>query len=84
MRGGDRKRAEVLRMMLDPVRPDVPAELIRRATERGARLLRRRRAARRLLWTLLIVVLVVFSVWASAAHPWSVPPAETTPPLEDW
>ncbi|MFE2034380.1 hypothetical protein ACWC0A_02390 [Streptomyces scopuliridis] len=84
MRGADRKRAEVLRMMLDPVRPDVPADIVRRATERGARLLRRRRAARRVLWTLLTVALVVFCVWASAAHPWSVPPTETTPPLEDW
>ncbi|MFE4534102.1 hypothetical protein ACFRKB_03400 [Streptomyces scopuliridis] len=84
MRGVDRKRAEVLRMMLDSARPDVPADMVRRATRRGARLLRRRRAARRVFWTLLIVAVIVFGVWASAAHPWSVPPTETTPPLEDW
>ncbi|MFJ1915113.1 hypothetical protein ACIOGX_24650 [Streptomyces sp. NPDC088147] len=84
MRSTDRKRAEVLRMMLDAARPDVPADIARRAAHRGARVLRRRRAARRAFWTLLIVALIVFGVWASTAHPWSAPPTETTPPLEDW
>ncbi|MFB7271752.1 hypothetical protein [Streptomyces sp. NPDC056244] len=79
----DRKAAEV-RRMLDTGRPAVPGDLVPRAAALGARLLYRRRAVQRVCWALLLVGLIVFAVWASAAHPWTVPPSETTPPLEDW
>ncbi|MEV7679447.1 hypothetical protein AB0O64_12945 [Streptomyces sp. NPDC088341] len=77
----DRKSAEV-RRMLEAGRPAVPGDLVPRATELGVRLLHRRRTVHRVLWALLFVAVVVFTVWASVAHPWTVPPVETTPPLE--
>ncbi|WP_066953986.1 hypothetical protein [Streptomyces lushanensis] len=77
----DHKAAEV-RRMLETDRPAVPGDLVPRATELGVRLLHRRRAVHRVLWTLLFVAVIVFTVWASVAHPWAAPPAETTPPLE--
>ncbi|MDX3851755.1 hypothetical protein [Streptomyces sp. AK02-01A] len=83
MNGGERREAAVRRMLEAP-RPAVPADLARRATARGTRLLHRRRVARRLWWFLLFAAVTAFAVWASVAQPWSAPPAETTPPLEGW
>ncbi|MFE7808564.1 hypothetical protein ACFU51_28615 [Streptomyces sp. NPDC057430] len=77
------KEDEVRRMLESP-HPQVPAELVARAMTRGARLLHRDRAVRRALWMLLVVAVLAFAVWATVAEPWSVPPAETTPPLEGW
>ncbi|MFI5757414.1 hypothetical protein [Streptomyces sp. NPDC051569] len=83
MSGAERREAEV-RRMLDLPHPAVPADLVLRAAERGGRLLRRRRLARALLWTLLAAAVIAFAVWASVAHPWAIPPRETTPPPEIW
>ncbi|MCX4788945.1 MULTISPECIES: hypothetical protein [unclassified Streptomyces] len=79
-RGGE----DEVRRMLDGPHPQVPAELAQRAAERGARLLRRRRFAGRLMLLLTCAAVVAFTVWAVAAQPWQVPPAETTPPLDGW
>ncbi len=73
-----------VRRMLDTPHPPVPADLAVRAAASGARRARLERVARRLLWGLFVVAAVAFAVWASAARPWEVPPAETTPPLEGW
>ncbi|WP_329589746.1 hypothetical protein OG298_15850 [Streptomyces sp. NBC_01005] len=78
---GDRE--DEVRRMLDGPHPQVPADLARRASERGGRLLRRRLFVRRLMLLLACAAVVAFAAWAMAAHPWQVPPAETTP-LEGW
>ncbi|MEV8453865.1 hypothetical protein AB0467_17850 [Streptomyces sp. NPDC052095] len=76
-------REEQVRLMLDGPHPQVPAELSRRAAERGGRLLRRRLFFRRLMTLVACVAVVAFAVWAARTHPWEVPPAETTP-LDGW
>ncbi|MFG2170347.1 hypothetical protein ACGFMO_03005 [Streptomyces niveus] len=83
MSGHSRKEDEV-RRMLDLPHPKVPADLTARASAHGARLLNRRRTWRLLLWLLVTVAVVAFTVWASAAEPWTVPPSDMTPPLEGW
>ncbi|MFE3121525.1 hypothetical protein [Streptomyces niveus] len=83
MSGHSRKEDEV-RRMLDLPHPKVPVDLTARASAHGARLLNRRRTWRLLLWLLVTVAVVAFTVWASAAEPWTVPPSDTTPPLEGW
>lgn len=83
MSGHSRKEDEV-RRMLDLPHPPVPVDLTARATARGTRVLNRRRTVRLLLWLLVAVAVVAFAVWASVAEPWTVPPTETTPPLEGW
>ncbi|MFJ8850089.1 hypothetical protein [Streptomyces sp. NPDC102437] len=80
-RSGDRE--DEVRRMLDGPHPQVPADLARRASQRGGRMLRRRLFVRRLMLVLAGVAVVAFTVWAMAVHPWEVPPAETTP-LEGW
>ncbi|MFE5732520.1 hypothetical protein ACFQ7A_16640 [Streptomyces sp. NPDC056528] len=86
--GGPARRREdretALRRLLDTPHPPVPRDLVPRATALGARRLRRARRTRRLLWTLAALALLVCVVWASAARPWELPPAGTTPPLEAW
>ncbi|WP_327369516.1 hypothetical protein [Streptomyces sp. NBC_01217] len=77
-------REDEVRRMLDGPHPQVPADLARRAAERGARLLRRRRFARRLMLLVAFAAVVAFMVWVVAAHPWQLPPSETTPPLDGW
>jgi len=72
-------REDEVRRMLEGPHPQVPADLARRAAERGGRLLRRRLLARRLLVTLAVAAVAVFTVWAVTAHPWRPPPATTTP-----
>ncbi|MFJ1745444.1 hypothetical protein ACIOJD_04265 [Streptomyces sp. NPDC088116] len=84
MNGPDRKQAEVRRMLKQARPAAVPADLVPRATALGVRLMRRRRAARRAWWTLLFVAVFLFGLWVSLTQPWTVPPTETTPPLEDW
>ncbi|MET7933790.1 hypothetical protein [Streptomyces sp. NPDC005322] len=79
----DRKETEVRRMLEGP-HPALPPDLAGRAADRGQRLLRRRQAARAVGWMLLLAAAVAFSVWAAAVHPWTAPPADTTPPLEGW
>ncbi|WP_335939159.1 hypothetical protein [Streptomyces sp. PTD5-9] len=76
-RGGD-KEDEVRRMLEGP-HPRVPADLARRAVERGGGLRRRRRLARRLLLVLVLAAAAAFTVWAVTAQPWRTPPATTTP-----
>ncbi|MEU4075828.1 hypothetical protein [Streptomyces venezuelae] len=71
-----------VRELLDGPHPPVPGDLGRRAAEHGARLLHRARRVRRVLWFLGAVAVVAFVVWASAARPWQVPPAATTPPFD--
>ncbi|MFD4696448.1 hypothetical protein [Streptomyces niveus] len=83
MSGHSRKEDEV-RRMLDLPHPKVPVDLTARASAYGARLLNRRRTWRLLLWLLVTVAVVAFTVWASAAEPWTVPPSDMTPPLEGW
>ncbi|MEV8284566.1 hypothetical protein [Streptomyces niveus] len=83
MSGHSRKEDEV-RRMLDLPHPKVPVDLTARASAHGARVLNRRRTWRLLLWLLVTVAVVAFTVWASAAEPWTVPPSDTTPPLEGW
>ncbi|MEV4998147.1 hypothetical protein [Streptomyces niveus] len=83
MSGHSRKEDEV-RRMLDLPHPKVPVGLTARASAHGARLLNRRRTWRLLLWLLVTVAVVAFTVWASAAEPWTVPPSDMTPPLEGW
>ncbi|MFD4766757.1 hypothetical protein [Streptomyces niveus] len=83
MSGHSRKEDEV-RRMLDLPHPKVPVDLTARASDHGARLLNRRRTWRLLLWLLVTVAVVAFTVWASAAEPWTVPPSDMTPPLEGW
>ncbi|MEV8347310.1 hypothetical protein [Streptomyces niveus] len=83
MSGHSRKEDEV-RRMLDLPHPKVPVDLTARASAHGARLLNRRRTWRLLLWLLVTVAVVAFTVWASAAEPWTVPPSDMTPPLEGW
>ncbi|MFE6663292.1 hypothetical protein ACFVFH_06955 [Streptomyces sp. NPDC057697] len=80
-RGGDRE--DEVRRMLDGPHPQVPADLVRRAAERGGRALRRRLFARRLMLLVACVAVVAFAAWAVTVRPWEVPPAETTP-LEGW
>ncbi|MFF3953171.1 hypothetical protein ACFYY1_08180 [Streptomyces sp. NPDC001890] len=80
-RSGDRE--DEVRRMLDGPHPQVPADLARRAAQRGGRLLRRRLFVRRLMLVVACVAVVAFAVWAMAVHPWQVPPAETTP-LDGW
>ncbi|MER6102146.1 hypothetical protein ABT115_07335 [Streptomyces sp. NPDC001832] len=70
---------EVRRMLAGP-HPQVPADLAQRAAERGGRLLRRRRFTRWLVMSVAFAAVVAFTVWAVAAQPWQLPPAETTPP----
>ncbi|MFJ1618355.1 MULTISPECIES: hypothetical protein [unclassified Streptomyces] len=70
--------------MLDGPHPQVPADLAQRAAERGGRRLHRRRLGRRLMLLAAFAAVVAFTVWAVAAQPWQVPPAETTPPLDGW
>ncbi|MEV7421096.1 hypothetical protein [Streptomyces sp. NPDC091212] len=82
--GRSPRKEDEVRRILDRERPEVPAGLVSRAAGRGARLLRLRRAAHGLLWAVLVAAVLVFTVWAWTAHPWYVPPAETTPPLEGW
>ncbi|MER5204653.1 hypothetical protein [Streptomyces sp. NPDC002825] len=77
------KEAAVRRLLETP-HPPVPRDLALRAAERGARQRERARRVRRVLWTLGALAVLAFVVWASTAHPWEVPPAETTPPLEAW
>lgn len=77
----ERKEDEVRRLM-DGSHPHVPGDLGARAVERGVRLLRRDRAVRRIWWALLALAVAAFVVWASITHPWEVPPAGTTPPLD--
>ncbi|WP_405777804.1 hypothetical protein [Streptomyces sp. NBC_00859] len=79
----DRKEEMVRRMLAGP-HPQVPADLLLRATERGARMRRRRRTGRRAAWLLLTAALLGFVVWATLAQPWAVPPARTTPPVEGY
>ncbi|MFB7214384.1 hypothetical protein [Streptomyces sp. NPDC056255] len=76
-RSGDRE--DEVRRMLDGPHPQVPADLARRASQRGGRMLRRRLFVRRLMLVLACVAVVAFTVWAMAVHPWQVPPTETTP-----
>ncbi|MET8742091.1 hypothetical protein [Streptomyces sp. NPDC004728] len=76
-------REDEVRRMLDGPHPQVPADLARRASQRGGRMLRRRLFVRRLMLVLACVAVVAFAAWAMAVHPWQVPPAETTP-LEGW
>ncbi|MFE3586211.1 hypothetical protein ACFXOY_01675 [Streptomyces niveus] len=83
MSGHSRKEDEV-RRMLDLPHPKVPVDLTALASAHGARLLNRRRTWRLLLWLLVTVAVVAFTVWASAAEPWTVPPSDMTPPLEGW
>ncbi|MFB8438440.1 hypothetical protein ACFC7A_05260 [Streptomyces niveus] len=83
MSGHSRKEDEV-RRMLDLPHPKVPVDLTARASAHGARVLNRRRTWRLLLWLLVTVAVAAFTVWASAAEPWTVPPSDTTPPLEGW
>ncbi|MEV8425973.1 hypothetical protein [Streptomyces niveus] len=83
MSGHSRKEDEV-RRMLDLPHPKVPVDLTARASAHGTRLLNRRRTWRLLLWLLVTVAVVAFTVWASAAEPWTVPPSDMTPPLEGW
>ncbi|MEU0375279.1 hypothetical protein ABZ070_35060 [Streptomyces sp. NPDC006283] len=83
MNGPERKEDEVRRMMDGP-HPAVPAGLGRLAAEQGARLLRRRRALHRMLLVLLVAAVIAFTAWATVAEPWTVPPSDTTPPLEGW
>lgn len=83
MSGHSRKEDEV-RRMLDLPHPPVPVDLTARASALGTRILNRRRTARLLLWLLVAVAVVAFTVWASVAEPWTVPPSDTTPPLEGW
>lgn len=80
-RSGDRE--DEVRRMLDGPHPQVPADLARRASRRGGRMLRRRLFVRRLMLVLACAAVVAFAAWAMAVHPWQVPPAETTP-LEGW
>ncbi|MFF9506327.1 hypothetical protein ACF1BU_02825 [Streptomyces sp. NPDC014724] len=80
-RGGNRE--DEVRRMLDGPHPQVPADLARRAAERGGRVLRRRRLARRLALLIAFAAVVAFTVWAVRVQPWQVPPAETTP-LDGW
>ncbi|MET9695932.1 hypothetical protein ABZY31_03265 [Streptomyces sp. NPDC006529] len=79
----DRREAEVRRLLEGP-HPVVPVDLAAVAAARGARLLRRRRALRRLGWALVFAAAVAFTVWASLAHPWEVPPTDVAPPLRGW
>ncbi|KOG13522.1 MULTISPECIES: hypothetical protein [Streptomyces] len=81
-RYGDREAA--VRRLLDTPHPPVPGDLSLRAAERGARLRRRARTARRVWWAVCAVAALAFVVWASAARPWEVPPAATTPVVEGW
>ncbi|MEU2232384.1 hypothetical protein [Streptomyces vietnamensis] len=71
-----------VRRLLDTPHPPVPRDLALRAAERGARLRHHARRVRRVLWALGALAVLAFVVWASMTHPWEVPPAETTPPLE--
>ncbi|MFC9591044.1 hypothetical protein [Streptomyces sp. NPDC056944] len=73
-----------VRRLLDTPHPPVPRDLALRAAERGNRRLHQARRVRRVLWALGAVAVLAFVVWASMTHPWEVPPAETTPPLEGW
>ncbi|GAA2415107.1 hypothetical protein GCM10010433_12640 [Streptomyces pulveraceus] len=82
MSGGGDREDEVRRMLNGP-HPQVPADLVRRVAERGGRLLRRRLFVHRLMLLVACAAVVAFTVWAVAARPWEVPPAETTP-LEGW
>ncbi|MFF2327832.1 MULTISPECIES: hypothetical protein [unclassified Streptomyces] len=77
-------REDEVRRLLDGPHPQVPGDLAQRAAERGGRLLRRRRIGRRLALVVAFAAVVAFMVWAVAAQPWQLPPAETTPPLDGW
>ncbi|MFE2374969.1 hypothetical protein [Streptomyces sp. NPDC059398] len=79
----DRKEEMARRMLAGP-HPPVPADLALRAAERGARIRRRRTAGRRAVWLLLAAALAAFVVWATLTHPWTPPPARTTPPVEGY
>ncbi|MFJ6695851.1 hypothetical protein ACIQM4_07235 [Streptomyces sp. NPDC091272] len=76
------KEDEVRQILERAPHPPVPADLLVRATERGARGLRRRQALRRLLWAVAVAATIAFLVWASVAQPWLLPPADSTPPVD--
>ncbi|MCM2389264.1 hypothetical protein [Streptomyces albipurpureus] len=73
-----------VRRMLETRPAPIPAGLSLRAAARGARLLRRRRVVRGSGWLLLVALVLVFTVWMAVAQPWDMPPAKTTPPVDDW
>ncbi|MER7787504.1 hypothetical protein [Streptomyces sp. NPDC097640] len=79
----DRKEDEV-RRMLDGPYPAVPPDLPGRAATRGRRMLRRLRAVRAAGWVLLISAVIAFAVWAAIVQPWTIPPTDTSPPVEGW
>ncbi|MCP9206083.1 hypothetical protein [Streptomyces cucumeris] len=83
MSSWDRKEDEVRRLMEGP-HPLLPPDLADRAAGRGQRILRRRRAVRAVGWVLLFAAVVAFGVWAAIVEPWTLPPTDTTPPLEGW
>lgn len=83
MNGPERKEDEV-RLMMDTAHPVVPADLGPRAAAQGARLLRRHRILRRTWLLLLVAAVIACVVWAAVTEPWTLPPSETTPPLEGW
>lgn len=78
------RKEERVRRLLDGPYPAVPPGLCGEALRHGARRAHRRAVARRLVWLLAGAALVAFVVWAVAAQPWVLPPAEKTPPLDGW
>ncbi|WP_189130393.1 hypothetical protein [Wenjunlia tyrosinilytica] len=77
----DRKLDEVRRTLGGP-HPAVPADLSRRAEERGRRLLHRRRVLHGVLLALAVAALIAFTVLAILTWPWNgATPPETAPPV---
>jgi hypothetical protein len=74
-RPGDRKEAEVRRLLAAP-HPSIPPDLAERAMARGRRLIRRRRAGHAVGWLLLIAALVTALI-----HLRTTGSAEVTPPF---
>lgn len=78
------RKEERVRRLVDGPYPTVPPDVCAEAMRRGALHEHRRTVARRLVWLLVCAALVAFVVWAVVEQPWVLPPAKTTPPLDDW
>ncbi|WP_053660461.1 hypothetical protein [Streptomyces sp. MMG1121] len=78
------EREAAVRQIMEQAPAPLPPDLYAEAVRRGERMLRRARLVRRMLWLLACAAAVAFSVWAAHAHPWMLPPSQTTPPVTGW